>query len=77
MSFMTSNPVTYSATHMALADFLGLTAFVASVIGMAFTSLDSVIIITTPQMTMLDYILVIVIFEEVWDLWDYFTSIGR
>lgn len=60
-----------ASTPMTLAAFLAITGFLASVVGMGFQMLDLVVIIQSPQMTMLDYFLVCVVIEELWDLWDF------
>jgi len=56
---------------MTLAVFLSVTLFLVNAFGSCLTMLDGIIIISSPQMTALDYMLCMVVIEETWDFWDY------
>lgn len=62
------------ANPMTLASFLAVTLFLIQAIGNGFSVMDLIIIVNTPQMTLLDYFLVCVVMEELWDFWDYLRS---
>jgi len=62
-----SNPMTLSV-------FLAVTLLIVETVGDGFTAMDNVIIVLTSQMTLLDYFLVTVVMEELWDFWDYLRS---
>lgn len=74
---MTLSPYWHYGTMqgpMALTTFLAVTLFIVQTIGHGFDVMDLIIIVQTPQMTLLDYFLVCVVMEELWDLWDYLRS---
>jgi hypothetical protein len=73
MSF-SSWPVQYTANPMTLASFLAITGFLVNIMNMSFTMLDGIVIIQSPQMTILDYFLVCIVIEELWDLWDFLRA---
>lgn len=62
------------ANPMTLAVFLSITLFLVQTMGNGFTMMDMIVIIQSPQMTLLDYFLVCVVMEELWDFWDYLRA---
>ena len=63
--------IIWPSAPMTLTIFLSVTGFLVTVFADCFTMLDGIIIISYPQLTALDYLLCMVVIEELWDFWDF------
>ena len=56
---------------MTLAAFLAITQFYATIVANFYTMEDGIIIIASPQLTVLDFELCAIAVAEIWSFWEW------